>query len=46
MNMSSSAIIAAKTGGGGSDLQARYLRFDNYAFRKKGAKTHPYKVYL
>jgi peptide/nickel transport system substrate-binding protein len=46
MNMSSSAIIAAKTGGGESDLQARYLRFDNYAFLKKGAKTHPYEVYL
>lgn len=46
MNMSSAAIIAAKTGGGESDLQARYLRFDNYAFLKKGAKTHPYEVYL
>ncbi len=46
MNMSSSAIIAAKTGGGESDLQARYLRFDNYAFLKKGAETHDYKVYL
>ncbi len=46
MNMSSSAIIPAKTGGGESDLQARYLRFDNYAFLKKGAQTHKYKVYL
>ncbi len=46
VNMSSSAIIAAKTGGGESDLQARYLRFDNYAFLKKGAETHKYKVYL
>ena len=46
MNMSSSAIIAAKTGGGESDLQARYLRFDNYAFLKKGAETHDYNVLL
>jgi peptide/nickel transport system substrate-binding protein len=44
--MSSSAIIAAKTGGGESDLQARYLRFDNYAFLKKGAETHDYNVHL
>lgn len=46
MFMSSSAIIAAKTGGGESDLQARYLRFDNYAFLKKGAETHDYNVHL
>ena len=46
MNMSSSAIIPAKTGGGESDLQARYLRFDNYAFLKKGSKNHDYRVVL
>ncbi len=46
MNMSSSAIIPAKTGGGESDLQARYLRFDNYAFLKKGSNNHDYRVVL
>jgi len=46
VTMSTSAIIPAKTGGGESDLQARYLRFDNYAFLKKAAKTRGYEVYL
>ena len=34
MNISSSSIIPAKTGTGESDLQGRYLRFDNFAFLK------------
>jgi len=46
LNMASSAIIAAKTGTGESDLQARYLRFDNYAFLKKGAEEGGYNVRL
>ena len=46
MNMASSSIIAAKAGTGESDLQARYIRFDNYAFLKKGAETGDYKVLL
>ncbi len=46
LNMASSAIIAAKAGTGETDLQARYLRFDNYAFLKKGAKAGGYKVLL
>ncbi|MEM7302103.1 MAG: ABC transporter substrate-binding protein [Pseudomonadota bacterium] len=46
MNMSSSSIIPAKTGGGESDLQARYIRFDNYAFLKKSSENHDYKVVL
>jgi peptide/nickel transport system substrate-binding protein len=29
-----SSIIPAKTGAGASDLQARYIRFDNYTFLK------------
>lgn len=46
LNMASSSIIAAKAGTGESDLQARYIRFDNYAFLKKGAETGGYNVRL
>ena len=46
MNVVSSEIIAAKTGTGESALQARYLRFDNFAFLKKGAEDGNYKVLL
>ena len=46
LNMASSSIIAAKAGTGESDLQARYLRFDNYAFLKKGAEENGYNVRL
>ncbi len=46
LNMASSSIIAAKAGTGESDLQARYIRFDNYAFLKKGAEDGGYKVLL
>ena len=46
LNIASSSIIAAKTGTGDSDLQARYIRFDNYAFLKKGEESGNYNVYL
>jgi len=46
MTMSSGDIVAAKTGSGESDLQARYLRFDNYTFLKEAEATHPIKVKL
>ena len=39
-------LIPAKTGAGDSDLQARYLRFDNYTFLKQGAKRNSYRVLL
>ncbi|MEM6462895.1 MAG: ABC transporter substrate-binding protein [Pseudomonadota bacterium] len=42
----SSDIVAAKAGSGESDLQARYLRFDNYTFLKQGEKTQNYRVLL
>ena len=35
MQVASSKIIPAKTGTGESDLQARYLRFDNYTFLRE-----------
>lgn len=46
MNIVSGDIIPAKTGTGESDLQGRYLRFDNYAFLKQGAEEGGYNVYL
>lgn len=46
MNISTSSIIPAKTGTGETDLQARYLRFSNFAFLKQGADEHGYNVYL
>jgi peptide/nickel transport system substrate-binding protein len=39
-------IIPAKTGAGESDLQARYLRFDNYTFLKEAEERENYKVRL
>lgn len=41
-----SKIIPAKTGAGESDLQARYLRFDNYTFLKDAEDRNDYKVRL
>ncbi len=45
MIIADSKIIPAKTGAGESDLQARYLRFDDFTFLKRGAKQHGYKVH-
>jgi peptide/nickel transport system substrate-binding protein len=39
-------IIPAKAGAGEVDLQARYIRFDNYTFLKQAAKRNDYKVDL
>jgi peptide/nickel transport system substrate-binding protein len=44
--IASSRIIAAKTGAGESDLQARYLSFDDYTFLKAGEAANGYKVLL
>ena len=41
-----SKIIPAKTGAGESDLQARYLRFDDYTFLKAGEAENGYRVRL
>ncbi|MBN9078759.1 MAG: peptide ABC transporter substrate-binding protein [Rhizobiales bacterium 65-79] len=46
LSISSAEIIPAKTGAGESDLQARYLRFDNYTFLKQAEKQHPIHVDL
>ena len=39
-------LIPAKTATGEVDLQARYLRFDDYTFLKKGEERSPYSTRL
>ena len=46
INLSDEKLVPAKTGAGESDLQARYLRFDDYTFLKQGEKRNRYKVRL
>jgi peptide/nickel transport system substrate-binding protein len=46
LSIASSEIIPAKTGAGESDLQARYLRFDNYTFLKESEQRNGFKVWL
>lgn len=42
--MGSTDLIPAKTGAGESDLQARYLSFDDYTFLKQGEEQQDYRV--
>ncbi|MCR9134428.1 MAG: ABC transporter substrate-binding protein [Alphaproteobacteria bacterium] len=42
--MGSSDLVATKSGSGETDLQARYLRFDDYTFLKQGEDEQGYKV--
>ena len=46
IGIASSGLIPAKTGAGESDLQARYLRMDNYTFLKSTAKRNQFDVHL
>lgn len=46
VNIASSKLVPAKTGAGESDLQARYLRMDNYTFLKTAAKRSDFDVRL
>ena len=46
LTMADAKIIPAKTGAGESDLQARYLDFDNYTFLKSAETRNRYKVRL
>jgi peptide/nickel transport system substrate-binding protein len=39
-------LIPAKAGAGDVDLQARYLRFDNYTFLKQSSRRNQYRVLL
>jgi peptide/nickel transport system substrate-binding protein len=46
LSIADSKIIPAKTGAGESDLQGRYLRFDNYTFLKASEQRNDFKVRL
>ena len=46
MSVANSKIVPLKTGAGESDLQARYLRFDNYTFLKQSEQRNDYSVRL
>ena len=46
MNISSSSLIPAKTGAGESDLQGRYISFEDYTFLKENEKRQNFRVLL
>jgi peptide/nickel transport system substrate-binding protein len=46
LSIADGKIIPAKTGAGESDLQGRYLRFDNYTFLKASEQRNNYRVRL
>lgn len=46
MNVADAKLIPAKAGAGECDLQARYLRFDNYTFLKEAAARNAVSIRL
>jgi len=46
INTATGSLIPTKVGAGDSDLQARYLSFDNYTFLKTAEKTKDFDVKL
>ena len=46
MNVTDGGLIATKTGAGESDLQARYLSFNNYTYLKSGEERNDFNVRL
>jgi peptide/nickel transport system substrate-binding protein len=46
LSIANNKLIPAKVGTGEVDLQARYLRFDDYTFLKQGEQRQPYKTHL
>jgi len=46
VRIASGKIIPAQVGTGQSDLQARYLRFDNFTFLKRNEQQSGYHTYL
>ncbi len=46
MDVVAADVIPAKTGAGESDLQARFLRFDNYTFLKEAEEQNGFNTYL
>ena len=46
VGLGSTGLVPTKAGAGETDLQARYIRFDNYTFLKASTKRHPIDVRL
>jgi peptide/nickel transport system substrate-binding protein len=46
VSIGTASLVPAQTGSGEADLQARYLRFDNYTFLKEAEKRSKFKVKL
>ena len=46
INVVSKSLIPAKTGSGEADIQARYLRLDNFTFLKEGEERNDFTVRL
>ena len=46
MGLAAAKLIPAKAGTGESDLQARYIAFDDYTFLKESEGRHPFVVNL
>ena len=46
VQIANTTVIPAKTGAGETDLQARYIRFDNYTFLKAAEEREKIKVAL
>ncbi len=46
VSITDNKLVPAKTGFGEADLQARYIRFDNYTFLKENEKTHDFGTRL
>jgi peptide/nickel transport system substrate-binding protein len=46
LSIANNKLIPAKVGTGEVDLQARYLRFDDYTFLKQGEGRQPYRTHL
>ncbi len=45
-DVAESKLIPAKAGAGETDLQARYIRFDNYTFLKQAEKSGRFSLHL
>ena len=46
LNLGATNMVAARTGSGEADLQARYLRFDHFTFLKESEKRYDFSVRL
>jgi len=46
LTVGTNSLVPAKTAAGDADLQARYLRFDNYTFLKEASKRMDFEIKL